>query len=87
MYWMGGLGLVIAGLLEFVLGKYVFFSSVCPSSHTDTFLLPSTFPSVVFVTFGSFWLSFGFLLQPTQGIATALAEYVSLTFLLSSLQS
>ncbi|GAA6040484.1 hypothetical protein JCM8097_004572 [Rhodosporidiobolus ruineniae] len=52
MFFMGGLGLTLAGLLEFVLGN--------------------TFPSVVFVTFGAFWLSFGFLLQPNQAIATAL---------------
>ncbi|BGP19957.1 hypothetical protein JCM10213_006734 [Rhodosporidiobolus nylandii] len=51
LYFMGGLGLTIAGILEWILGN--------------------TFPSVVFVTFGAFWFSFGFLLQPTQTIATA----------------
>ncbi|GAA5858630.1 hypothetical protein JCM8547_001398 [Rhodosporidiobolus lusitaniae] len=52
MYFMGGLGLTLAGLLEWILGN--------------------TFPSVVFVTFGAFWLSFGFLLQPDQAIASTL---------------
>ncbi|BGP27573.1 hypothetical protein JCM10295v2_006545 [Rhodotorula toruloides] len=52
MYFMGGLGLTVAGILEWILGN--------------------TFSSVVFFTFGSFWLSFGFLLQPLQGVATAL---------------
>ncbi|GAA6062800.1 hypothetical protein JCM10212_006161 [Sporobolomyces blumeae] len=52
MFFMGGLGLTIAGILEWVLGN--------------------TFTVVVFVTFGAFWLSFGFLLQPLQGVATAL---------------
>ncbi|GAA5838991.1 hypothetical protein JCM11251_007847 [Rhodosporidiobolus azoricus] len=53
MYFAGGLGLTLAGLLEFVLGN--------------------TFPFVVFITFGAFWLSFGYLLQPNQGIAEALS--------------
>lgn len=52
MYFMGGLGLALAGIFEWVLGN--------------------TFTSVVFITFSSFWLSFGFLLQPLQGIATDL---------------
>ncbi|GJN93916.1 hypothetical protein Rhopal_006975-T1 [Rhodotorula paludigena] len=52
MYFMGGLGLTLAGIFEWVLGN--------------------TFTSVVFITFGAFWLSFGFLLQPSQGIASAL---------------
>lgn len=51
MIFMGGLGLVVAAILEWVLGN--------------------TFTVVVFFTFGSFWLSFGFLLQPQQGVATA----------------
>ncbi|GAA6005213.1 acetate uptake transporter family protein [Rhodotorula paludigena] len=52
MYFMGGLGLTLAGIFEWVLGN--------------------TFTSVVFITFGAFWLSFGFLLEPSQGIASAL---------------
>ncbi|GAA5921689.1 hypothetical protein JCM1841_007090 [Sporobolomyces salmonicolor] len=52
MLFMGGLGLMVAAILEFILGN--------------------TFTVVVFFTFGSFWLSFGFLLQPEQGIAAAL---------------
>jgi len=52
MLFMGGLGLILAGLLEWVLGN--------------------TFTVVVFITFGSFWLSFGFLLQPQQNIAAGL---------------
>ncbi|BGP43328.1 hypothetical protein JCM10450v2_007479 [Rhodotorula kratochvilovae] len=52
MLGMGGLGLTLAGIMEWVLGN--------------------TFTSVVFITFGGFWLSFGFLLQPMQGIATTL---------------
>ncbi|POY72914.1 hypothetical protein BMF94_4075 [Rhodotorula taiwanensis] len=52
MYFMGGLGLALAGIFEWVLGN--------------------TFTSVVFITFSGFWLSFGFLLQPLQGIATDL---------------
>ncbi|KAK4704139.1 uncharacterized protein P7C70_g2075, partial [Phenoliferia sp. Uapishka_3] len=51
-YFIGGLGLFISGLLEWVLGN--------------------TFPATVFTTFGGFWFAFGFLLQPSQGIATAL---------------
>lgn len=51
-YFMAGLGLMVAAILEWILGN--------------------TFTVVVFFTFGSFWLSFGFLLQPSQGIATAL---------------
>ncbi|GAA5907718.1 hypothetical protein JCM6882_008955 [Rhodosporidiobolus microsporus] len=54
MYFMGGLGLMVAGLLEWILGN--------------------TFPFIVFFSFGSFWLSFGYLLQPSQGIAASLAE-------------
>ncbi|GAA6008425.1 hypothetical protein JCM11491_004471 [Sporobolomyces phaffii] len=52
MLFMGGLGLTVAAILEWVLGN--------------------TFTVVVFFTFGSFWFSFGFLLQPQQGIASAL---------------
>ncbi|GAA6011520.1 hypothetical protein JCM10207_002647 [Rhodosporidiobolus poonsookiae] len=52
MYFMGAVGLFLAGILEWILGN--------------------TFPSVVFVTFASFWASFGFLLQPEQNIATTL---------------
>ncbi|GAA5931045.1 acetate uptake transporter family protein [Sporobolomyces koalae] len=51
MLFMGGLGLWIAGILEYFLGN--------------------TFTVVVFCTFGSFWLSFGFLLAPQQNIANA----------------
>ncbi|GAA5961550.1 hypothetical protein JCM8115_006715 [Rhodotorula mucilaginosa] len=52
MYFVGGLGLTLAGIFEWVLGN--------------------TFTSVVFITFGGFWLSFGYLLQPLQNIATDL---------------
>ncbi|GAA5903009.1 uncharacterized protein JCM6883_002664 [Sporobolomyces salmoneus] len=51
MLFMGGIGLMVAAILEWVLGN--------------------TFTVVVFFTFGSFWLSFGYLLAPAQGIATA----------------
>ncbi|GAA5989817.1 hypothetical protein JCM10908_002332 [Rhodotorula pacifica] len=52
MYCVGGVGLTLAGIFEWVLGN--------------------TFTSVVFITFGGFWFSFGFLLQPLQNIATDL---------------
>ncbi|GAA5888774.1 hypothetical protein JCM16303_005305 [Sporobolomyces ruberrimus] len=52
MFFMGGVGLLLAGILEWILGN--------------------TFTVVVFVTFASFWFSFGFLLQPTQAIASTL---------------
>ncbi|ORY72921.1 GPR1/FUN34/yaaH family-domain-containing protein [Leucosporidium creatinivorum] len=35
-------------------------------------IIGNTFPATVFMVFGAFWLAFGFLLQPTQGIAAAL---------------
>ncbi|GAA5838226.1 hypothetical protein JCM3766R1_001866 [Sporobolomyces carnicolor] len=39
--------------------------------------LLDTFTVVVFFTFGSFWLSFGFLLQPLQNVATAVGATTS----------
>lgn len=32
----------------------------------------NTFPFTVFCSFGGFWFSFAFLLQPQQGVASAL---------------
>ncbi|GAA5923280.1 hypothetical protein JCM3775_007491 [Rhodotorula graminis] len=52
MLFVGGLGLTLAGLLEWVLGN--------------------TFTSVVFITFGGFWWSFGYLLDVTNDVATTL---------------
>ncbi|KAF7337227.1 Transcriptional activator of ethanol catabolism AlcS [Mycena sanguinolenta] len=53
-YFVGGLGMTIGGVFEWVLGN--------------------TFPFVVFVTFGGFWLSLGVLFDPSKGIASAFAE-------------
>jgi len=50
-YLVGGLGLVIAGVMEWILGN--------------------TFPFIVFVTFGGFWMSLGTLQDPLHGIAAA----------------
>ncbi|BGP55579.1 hypothetical protein JCM8202_004647 [Rhodotorula sphaerocarpa] len=43
-------------------------------------VLGNTFPSTVFLTFGSFWLSFAFLLQPIQGIESALGGATSVDY-------
>jgi len=51
-YFIAGLGLTIAGILEWILGN--------------------TFPFIVFTSFGGFWLAFGFLLDPSKGVADAL---------------
>lgn len=51
-YFIGGIGLTLAGIFEWVLGN--------------------TFPFTVFCSFGGFWFSFAFLLQPQQGVASAL---------------
>ena len=74
MYFVGGLGLTLAGIFEWVLGKYVLNSKLALHLHAvaDLFFSASTFTSVVFITFGGFWISFGYLLQPLQNIATDL---------------
>lgn len=43
-------------------------------------IIGNTFPSVVFTTFGGFWLSAGFLFQPSQGIAAAIGGPGSLDY-------
>ncbi|KIK69121.1 hypothetical protein GYMLUDRAFT_152681 [Collybiopsis luxurians FD-317 M1] len=50
-YFIGGLGQIIAGVMEWVAGN--------------------TFPSVVFITFGGFFLSLGNLNDPQVNVATA----------------
>jgi len=53
-YILGGVLLIIAGILEFVLGN--------------------TFPSVVFMTFGGYWIAFAIGNDPAVGVASAFAE-------------
>ncbi|KAF5351298.1 hypothetical protein D9758_008000 [Tetrapyrgos nigripes] len=53
-YFIGGLGLVLSGVMEWVLGN--------------------SFPSVVFISFGGFWLSLGTLNDPEHNIAGAYAN-------------
>ncbi|CAO1620597.1 unnamed protein product [Parajaminaea phylloscopi] len=53
-YFVGGLGMVLAGTLEFIIGN--------------------TFPFVVFVTFGLFWLSLAVFLDPAHGVAVGLGQ-------------
>ncbi|THV02564.1 hypothetical protein K435DRAFT_775541 [Dendrothele bispora CBS 962.96] len=56
-YFIGGLGLVLSGVMEWVLGN--------------------SFPSVVFISFGGFWLSLGALNDPEHAITGAFPQGAS----------
>ncbi|KAF5334845.1 hypothetical protein D9758_014280 [Tetrapyrgos nigripes] len=53
-YFVGGLIMVTAGVMEWVLGN--------------------TFPFVIFVSFGGFWLGFGLLQDPSHSLASAFTD-------------
>ncbi|UZJ57163.1 hypothetical protein CBS101457_006483 [Exobasidium rhododendri] len=47
-YLMGGMGMWVSGILEFIVGN--------------------TFPSLVFISFGSFWFSLAFVVDPVYNV-------------------
>ncbi|KAL8280391.1 hypothetical protein RQP46_007308 [Phenoliferia psychrophenolica] len=69
MGWQGATtaeAVVTVGAFYFLGGAALFISGLLE------WVIGNTFPATVFCTFGGFWAAFGFLLQPSQGIATAL---------------
>lgn len=44
------------------------------------FIIGNSFPSLVFFTFGVFWLSLGFFLDPAFGIAMTLGDSFAVPF-------
>jgi len=69
----GGNGASDTGVYFFMGGLLMILGGV------GEFLLGNTFPSVVFLSFGGFWLSFGATLQPSYNSAGAYAAGNSIT--------
>jgi len=60
-------GAVMTGVFFGVSGIGLYIAAIME------WVMGNTFPMVVFGTFGGFWISYGFIVQPSMAIATAFA--------------
>ena len=83
-YFIGGVGLYLAGILEFILGNTFPFGEFFASSLSQVRLRSNDTDSqrcaVVFCSFGGFWSAYGFFIQPTQAIAEAAGGATTLAY-------